>query len=570
VCLWSLEGRGILDVNRFFVRLTGRTRESVLGKDPSKTHILPPGLTLDAARSQRKRGGIPFELIHASGETRHASAWMEKTTVDGHACMLMFAIDLTERVRLERALRERTEFVDKLLENSPTPIYVRDSKSRFVLVNHAWEETTGLARRTVIGHTWSEIAPELDMGEQEKVNRRVYGGRAVVFEDILDTPTGRRNFITAKFPLRGLSGKVEQLGGISIEVTDQRRAVEDLEASEARYRLLFERNPLPMAVYDRETLAFLAVNEAAIEDYGYSRDDFLRMTVADLRAEEDRPPFLAKLAGFTGSSYRSAARLYRKDGSFLDVESVTNKIDYEGRPAGLILALDVTERRKAETDLRRSYEELRALSARLETIREEESTRIAREVHDKVGQALTLLRLDVGSLRALAETGDFASADERFDEMTRVLDETLDIVQRIAAELRPGVLDELGLKAAIQWQLDDFSRRAGIRSRFDAALPSTSIEPVRATAAFRIFQELLTNVARHAEARNVRVSLTAKNGHLELEVSDDGRGIAPDKAQDPTSFGLRAARERAAQLGGELSIDRSRRKGAAIRLTIPL
>ena len=253
-----------------------------------------------------------------------------------------------------------------------------------------------------------------------------------------------------------------------------------------------------------------------------------------------------------------------------DVESVTNKIEYKGRPAGLILALDVTDRRRAETDLRRSYEDLRALSARLETIREEESTRIAREVHDKVGQALTLLRLDVGSLRALAATGDFASAAERFDEMTRVLDDTLDTVQRIAAELRPGVLDQLGLKAAIQWQLDDFSRRAGIRCHFKTSLLSTEIDRVRSTAAFRIFQELLTNVARHAEARNVRVNLTAKEGRLELEVADDGRGIRANKAQDPTSFGLRAARERAAQFGGELSIDQTRRKGAAIRVTIPL
>jgi signal transduction histidine kinase len=155
--------------------------------------------------------------------------------------------------------------------------------------------------------------------------------------------------------------------------------------------------------------------------------------------------------------------------------------------------------------------------------------------------------------------------------MTRVLDETLDTVQRIAADLRPGVLDELGLKAAIQWQLDDFSRRAGIRCRFDASLPSaTAIEPVRATAAFRIFQELLTNVARHAEAQNVRVRLTARNGRLELEVTDDGRGIRPENAAGAASFGLRAARERAAQLGGALSIDSSRRKGAAIRVTIPL
>ena len=345
---------------------------------------------------------------------------------------------------------------------------------------------------------------------------------------------------------------------------------DDLKASEARYKLLFQRNPLPMAVYDRETFAFLAVNQAAIDDYGYSRAEFLRMTLLDIRPEEDRAPLIADLASFTGKTFRRAARLFRKDGSLFDVESVTNKIEYQGRPAGLILALDVTDTVKAETNLRRSYQDLRALSARLETIREEESTRIAREVHDKVGQALTLLRLDVGTLRTLADTGDFTAAGERFDEMTRVLDDTLDTVQRIAAELRPGVLDQLGLRAAIQWQLDDFSRRAGIRCHFKASLPSAEIDRVRSTAAFRIFQELLTNVARHAEASTVRVTLAAKNGRLELEVADDGRGFERNKAQDPASFGLRAARERAAQFGGELSIDPSRRKGAAIRVTIPL
>src|SRR3954470_4769432 len=165
---------------------------------------------------------------------------------------------------------------------------------------------------------------------------------------------------------------------------------DDLKASESRYKLLFQRNPLPMAVYDRETFAFLAINQAAIDDYGYSRAQFLRMTLLDIRPEEDRAPLIADLASFTGTTFRRAARLFRKDGSLFDVESVTNKIEYQGRPAGLILALDVTDTVRAETNLRQSYQDLRALSARLETIREEESTRIAGEVHDKVGQALTL------------------------------------------------------------------------------------------------------------------------------------------------------------------------------------
>ena len=251
--------------------------------------------------------------------------------------------------------------------------------------------------------------------------------------------------------------------------TARKRIADKLVASEERYRLLFERNPLPMWVYDRETLHFLAVNEAAVRHYGYSREEFRSMTVVDIRPEEEQPRLKAELRDIEGYRFGGRWKLRKKDGSIVAVEILSHDMPFAERPARVVLANDVTERLAAEEGLRRSYDELRALSARLESVREEESTRIAREVHDEVGQALTALKMDVAEVEhGLAAAGGAPKAVAgTLSAMGRLLDDTMDVVHRISTELRPGVLDELGLEEAVEWQLEEFRKRTGIACRFE-------------------------------------------------------------------------------------------------------
>ena len=279
----------------------------------------------------------------------------------------------------------------------------------------------------------------------------------------------------------------------------------------------------------------------------------------------------AEVRDLSGYHVSGRWKVRKKDGAIVVVEIFSHDMPFAERPARVVSGHDVTDRLEGEERLRRSYDELRALSARLESVREEESTRIAREVHDEVGQALTAIKMDVAGVeRALAAAGGAPGAvAERLAAIGRILDDTMDAVHRIATELRPGMLDELGLEEAVEWQVEEFRKRTGIACRLSASLGETPVDAARSTVLFRVLQELLTNVARHAGAGAVHVLLAAEGGGFALEVEDDGRGIAPEDVDDPKSFGLRGVKERVAHLGGHVTLTGERGRGTRARVFVP-
>jgi len=211
---------------------------------------------------------------------------------------------------------------------------------------------------------------------------------------------------------------------------------------------------------------------------------------------------------------------------------------------------------------------LRALAARLHSAREEERTRVAREIHDELGQALTAIKLEFTSLlHDLPE--DQGIAAPRSQSILRLLDQTIQSVRRIATGLRPGILDDMGLVAALEWAAEDFQTRTGTRCRVDLPDVNIALDPERATALFRIFQETLTNVARHANATQVDVRLGKENGNLILEISDNGKGISDEELTAKTSLGILGMRERVLLLGGTLTISGTPGKGTTVSVLIP-
>ena len=228
-----------------------------------------------------------------------------------------------------------------------------------------------------------------------------------------------------------------------------------------------------------------------------------------------------------------------------------------------------SERRRAQDQLRESHERLRALSIHLQAIREEERTRIAREVHDELGQALTSCKLDVSWIASRLPR-ELKPLQERARALSTHIDSTIQMVRRISAELRPGVLDHLGLSAALEWQANEFQNRTGIRCDVHSELGDELLDQQLSTTLFRIFQETLTNVIRHAGATQVRVFLRRAAGALTLEVIDNGRGISTAQVANPSSMGLLGMRERAALLGGVFQISRlPRAQGTRVRVSIP-
>ncbi len=243
------------------------------------------------------------------------------------------------------------------------------------------------------------------------------------------------------------------------------------------------------------------------------------------------------------------------------------------------LAADVSERQRERATLRRqtemlqqSYSELRALSARLRAAREEESARMAREIHDELGQLLTALRLDAAwlekHLRASSRTtrGELSG---KLQSMIGLLDAGMAAVQRIVTELRPGILDQLGIEAAVEWYVGEFQRRTGIACTLRSSLGDAALDGDHSTALFRILQEALTNVARHAEATAVEIRLAAAADRIVLTVTDNGRGIAPDQIADSRSLGLLGMRERARALGGDVVVRVRTGGGTAVEASLP-
>jgi PAS domain S-box-containing protein len=250
--------------------------------------------------------------------------------------------------------------------------------------------------------------------------------------------------------------------------------------------------------------------------------------------------------------------------------------DTQGHALGLRWLLrDISEQKamqertkQAEQAIQQSREQLRALATRLQNQQEEERRRIAREIHDELAQSLTALKIDVAWLSKRLRGAD-AGCRARLGDMTALLNGLVSSVRRIGTELRPGILDDLGLTAAIEWQLQEMQKRTGMA--YSLTLPEEEIllDQARATAMFRIFQEALTNVLRHASARKVAVHLSRQPTGLILAITDDGKGITPSQLTDRRSLGLLSMRERAQLLGGKVSIQATAGEGTTVTLRMP-
>jgi two-component system sensor histidine kinase UhpB len=268
-------------------------------------------------------------------------------------------------------------------------------------------------------------------------------------------------------------------------------------------------------------------------------------------------------------------RFRRKDGSYayvIDRGFVVH--DADGKPVRMVGGMrDITTRKEGEMELKASRRQLRALSARVESLREEERTRISREIHDELGQMLTGLKMDLRWIeKRIQPNGSLALQPiaEKIASAIHLTDDTIVTVQRIASELRPGALDNLGLASALKHEAQQWQQRTGLRCTLH--LPEQQLEPSRdtATAIFRIFQETLTNIARHAQATEAEVELRADGDQIALEVCDNGSGISPEAVRDPHSLGLLGMKERARLLGGEITFNPGPKRGTMVTLRLPV
>ncbi len=363
------------------------------------------------------------------------------------------------------------------------------------------------------------------------------------------------------------------LGGAARDLTRYVDAEERLARSEEQYRLLVT-SSLDGVMLTAPDGSILSANAAACRMLGASEEDIRRLGRQGVVDTSDSRLAAALEERARTGRFHGELTMVRQDGTRFPAEVSTAVFqDRDGRMLTSTVIRDVSARRRIEAVLQHSRDEMRALAARLQEVREAERSRIAREIHDVLAQDLTRVKIDLvwllGRLNRGVEPESVPVLAARVSEMCRITDGTIRSVQRIATDLRPAVLDSLGLCAAVEWQVRDVEARSGLVCH--AAVPPGELAVGKevATAVFRILQESLTNVLRHANATALDVCLRREAGLVILRVRDNGGGIAAEALTSPFSVGLTGMRERAALLGGKLDISSQPAAGTTIEVRIP-
>jgi PAS domain S-box-containing protein len=355
----------------------------------------------------------------------------------------------------------------------------------------------------------------------------------------------------------------------------RKKIEQTLRESEQKYRDFYENAPDMYNSVDKDGI-IIDCNETGATMLGYRKEEIIGRPITDFYTDESKITYAREFPTMKNNRvhHNIEREFVRKDGTTFSANlNIFIEIDEKGELLRTkTIARDLTERKRVE-ELRKSQEQLRNLSAYLESAREEERKNIAREIHDELGMALSTLKLDLSWLRNYVEH-EYHSLDtnllaEKTQTMTDDVKTTIKTVQRISSQLRPGVLDNLGIAAAIQWQAGEFQNRTGIdcKTCIDEHI---LLDQSSSIALFRIFQETLTNIMRYAEATKVEIGMRKKDGSLEFEVKDNGRGITEEQIKDPTAFGLIGMKERARYLGGNVRINGLPDKGTTVQVTIPL
>lgn len=409
---------------------------------------------------------------------------------------------------------------------------------------------------------------------------------------------------SAKLP-PGKGGELPESG-----ITERKRIENALKASEVRYRRLFEAAKDGILILAADTGQITDANPFLLNLLGYSHAELLgkmlweigpfrdiaasRGAFRKLQRKEyiryDNLPLETK--GRRHKHVEFVSNVYRENGTRViqcNIRDITARhqaeealaktsIDLEKRvdertaellTANKLMKKMVDEGKRAEEKIRISRERLRNLSGHLQSLLEEERTRISREIHDELGQSLTALKLDLSLIRRRLVSGGLAEQAAKVQEIEHTVIRIIRTVRKIATKLRPGILDELGVAAAIEWMAKDFQNRTGIGCKVTIQKADKISDTVRATAIFRIVQEALTNVMRHAAASQVNVSLKKKDDTLIVEVRDNGIGIMEGRIFGSNSLGLIGIRERVRLLGGDTVVSGKPGEGTLVRVTLP-
>ncbi len=480
--------------------------------------------------------------------------------------------DITARKRIEKAQRESKKRLRGFMESAIDGFLLFDSELNNIEMNKAAQEIIGTDRIEVLGKNIIDVIPDIkESGRYDKYKEVIETGKPFFLPNHL---------FHGKYGLKNIDLKVfkvgDGLGVIFSDITKRKQAEDAVKQSERKYKSLFNEDISGDYVVTPSG-EFQHCNKAFVKMFGYHSLEEVYSTNASTLYEkkEHRKEFLSQL------NKKKKLNLYehelvRKDGEIITVlENALGIFNDDGKLiqiSGYII--DITERKQMERELRETLVQLRNLASHLQTIREEERAKIARNIHDDMGQILAMLKINLSLIESEIKAKKTPIKQmhifEELKDMQDIVDNAITRTRELVRELRPEVLDNLGLLEALKWLANEFENQNQIKCFFTTNVRKIDLDMHKSIAIFRILQEILTNVLRHSKATTVKINFNKENGNLILRVNDNGIGFSKKKISDPNSLGLLGMRERALVFKGEMEIIFEKGKGTTLTVSIPL
>jgi PAS domain S-box-containing protein len=462
------------------------------------------------------------------------------------------------------------------IEHAPVALAMFDSQMRYLYASQRWLVDYGLGDRDLRGLSHYDVFPEIS-AEWKDAHRRGLAGEVIRKEaDRFERADGTLQWV--RWELRPWNDAAGKVGGIVIfteDISERKNAEEAMQESQDKLQGIVG-SAMDAIISVNEQQRIVVFNRAAEKIFGCVASEAIGTTLdrfipAALRAGHSEHIRRFGLEGVTTRSMTSPAILtaLRTGGEEFPIEATISHVQAGGEKLFTVILRDITERKRAENKLRWSEDQLRALAARSQTASERERLRIARELHDQLGLALTSMKMDLNWILRKHEKGE-NNWIPMVQDSIKAVDSTIALVRRLATELRPRMLDTAGLAPAIEWHVAEFQRHTGIFCTAQVSEDTFGFSSDQRIEVFRICQEALTNVARHSRAKHVLVTLAREQDQAILTVNDDGVGFLVDELVNTPALGIVGMRERAVLLSAQLHIESAPANGSTITLRVPL
>ncbi|NNL22266.1 MAG: PAS domain S-box protein, partial [Ignavibacteriaceae bacterium] len=577
----EIDSGKVVDINKSFEKLILYSKQEIIGKNVFDlnlwANIEDRGKYIKKIKGDKSVSNYEIKIRTKSGEIRDSLISGEIIVIQDKSYLLTSGIDITKRKQVEKALRQSEERFILLFEQSPIPQELFDANAYQLKVNSAWKKLWN-TEPPPPGTYNALLDPQIEaLGIKEELAKS-FKGKKIVLDEVWFDPAksglqGKKRCLrTSSHAIKNIDGKILNVVVYNEDITERKQAEEALRRNEEKLRNIIEHTTNLFYSHTSEHI-LTYVSPQSKTFFGYEPEEAMikwtqlvsdnpinqkgfNATVKAIETGNPQPPYELELK--------------KKDGNLSWVEVHEAPIVQNGKTIAIVGALtDITQRKLAERKLQESHNQLRSLAERLQLIREEERAAVSREIHDDLGQVLTALKMDISSMQGKKDIKQ-NELNERTDKMLELINSSIQTVKRIATELRPGILDDLGLLPAIEWQAEEFQNRTKIKCQLKTEGDLDIIDDEVSIAVFRVFQETLTNITRHSNATQTDIKLICSDKELILKIQDNGRGISKEQIYGPMSLGILGMRERVHILRGEFDISSKMGKGTTVQIKIPL